>query len=365
MQRNFGIDALKILSMFMIVILHILGQGGILANVPPFSVRYFISWYLEIMCLCSVNCFAIASGYLSAEKTYSFKNIIILWLQVFFYSVLIIGAAKLIKPEAIDRSYIKKALFPTMSHSYWYFTAYFGLYLFMPLLNIIIEKAPKNILLRSLFLIIGFTCIGALFDSNLIWEAGGYSCIWLMLMYLVGGAVKKYNLKIKNRFKGLALFFVLCGINFAAKLIADKFSANSNLMGIFNCTLLNYTSPFIAAASIQLFFFLEQYSPKHNFVKKTILFFAPLSFGVYLIHTNIAIWNNLLTNAFVFVTGYLSAGFVFMIFASAVSIFIVCALIDYLRAKLFKLLKVHNLAVKSDEKIKNFFNKYIPKFTER
>ena len=31
-ERNYGIDLLRILSMFMVVVLHILGQGGALAG---------------------------------------------------------------------------------------------------------------------------------------------------------------------------------------------------------------------------------------------------------------------------------------------------------------------------------------------
>ena len=106
MKRNIGIDALKILSMFMIVILHILGQGGILATLPQFSMRYNISWLIEIMCLCSVNCFAITSGYLSAEKKYTYKGILNLWLQVIFYSLVLIGIMKFVTPQTINYTYI-------------------------------------------------------------------------------------------------------------------------------------------------------------------------------------------------------------------------------------------------------------------
>ena len=39
-ERNYGIDFLRIISMFMIVILHILGNGGILASVQIGSSNY-------------------------------------------------------------------------------------------------------------------------------------------------------------------------------------------------------------------------------------------------------------------------------------------------------------------------------------
>ena len=31
-NRNYGIDALRLVSMYLVVILHVLGQGGVLAN---------------------------------------------------------------------------------------------------------------------------------------------------------------------------------------------------------------------------------------------------------------------------------------------------------------------------------------------
>ena len=34
-QRNHGIDLLRMVSMFMVVVLHVLGQGGILAALLP------------------------------------------------------------------------------------------------------------------------------------------------------------------------------------------------------------------------------------------------------------------------------------------------------------------------------------------
>ena len=35
--RNYGIDLLRIVSMFMVVLLHTLGQGGILKSTVPFG----------------------------------------------------------------------------------------------------------------------------------------------------------------------------------------------------------------------------------------------------------------------------------------------------------------------------------------
>ena len=43
-KRNYGIDLLRIVSMVMIVILHILGQGGVLDAADNLSPQY-IAWH--------------------------------------------------------------------------------------------------------------------------------------------------------------------------------------------------------------------------------------------------------------------------------------------------------------------------------
>ena len=50
-ERNYGIDLLRIFAMFMVVVLHCLGQGGILNNATLNSVQYKFAWFMEILSL--------------------------------------------------------------------------------------------------------------------------------------------------------------------------------------------------------------------------------------------------------------------------------------------------------------------------
>ena len=83
-KRNIGIDLLKIVSMLMIVTLHMLGHGGVLDNMPPMSRCYQVAWLIEIACYGAVNCYALASGFLTARC--NIRKLMELWLQVMFYS---------------------------------------------------------------------------------------------------------------------------------------------------------------------------------------------------------------------------------------------------------------------------------------
>ena len=82
-NRNYGIDLLRIFSMFLIVILHSLGHGGVLSSTVINSSQYKFSWLLEIISYCAVDIFALISGYVSYtgnEKKTNYSNYFNLWL---------------------------------------------------------------------------------------------------------------------------------------------------------------------------------------------------------------------------------------------------------------------------------------------
>ena len=50
-EREYGVDLLRIVSMFMVVVLHMLGNGGILDTAEPLSVNYSVSCIISILLL--------------------------------------------------------------------------------------------------------------------------------------------------------------------------------------------------------------------------------------------------------------------------------------------------------------------------
>ena len=82
--RNMGIDLLRIVSMFLVVFLHVLGRGGVLESAPILSVNYEIAWFIEIAAYCAVNCYALISGYVGIRGHYRYSNLLLLWLRVAF-----------------------------------------------------------------------------------------------------------------------------------------------------------------------------------------------------------------------------------------------------------------------------------------
>ena len=48
-ERNYGIDLLRLVLMYMVCMLHTLGQGGILGVCQAGTVEYKEFWFLEIL----------------------------------------------------------------------------------------------------------------------------------------------------------------------------------------------------------------------------------------------------------------------------------------------------------------------------
>ena len=89
-KRNYGIDILRLVMMFMICILHCLNQGGILTASIYGTSYYMVFWLLEIICYCAVDGFAFISGYTAKDNfKIDYTKLINMWFQGLFYSFIL------------------------------------------------------------------------------------------------------------------------------------------------------------------------------------------------------------------------------------------------------------------------------------
>lgn len=339
-ERNYGIDLLRIVSMYMVVVLHVLKQGGILDNIPMFGSHYGMSWLLEIACYCAVNCYALISGYVGIDSDkYDYKRIIILWLQVFFYSVLITFGFYIINPASVGKKEILQAIFPVMYKSYWYFTAYFALFFFIPILNHVVNTmermAFRNAMAGIWFVL---TVLQTLFSVDVFGTASGYSLIWLIVLYLLGGYIKKYQPFEGGSQKKRFLVYLACVmISLIWKWVAEwiTYSSSGEVKGGY--VFIKYTSPTIIIEAVMLLMIFSELRINGEHMRKMITRVAALSFGVYLIHVHPMIWIHVIKDRF---AEYVKWNFVMMILAvigTAIGIYVVCIFIDYIRSCIFKL----------------------------
>ncbi len=351
--RNFGIDALRILSMMMILTLHVLNKGGILYNVTSFSLRYYVAWLLEILCYCAVNCYGLISGYVGIKSKPKISSFALLWLRVVFYTLLITLVFSFIMPDKISVKHWLCAVFPVANKQYWYFTAYAGAYLFTPLLNTAINTLPKKDLRNSLIII---TCVFSAYYSISFKITGndffilqsGYCILWLMILYAIGGYIRLYE-PFKNIKKPVLflIYFMSAALSWLSKIAIDyinsAFSVNTKLQMV----LVQYTSPTILICAVSLLLLFSSMNFK-GISSKIIAFFSPSSFSVYLIHTHPLFWTYFITDRFTTYKSFDSIIMTLCVIGTVIAIYLICSFADMIRELLFKLLHLKQLLKKLD-----------------
>jgi surface polysaccharide O-acyltransferase-like enzyme len=360
-ERNYGVDLLRIVAMLFILILHVLGHGGILEESVPLSIHYELAWFLEISAYCAVNCYSLISGFVGYDSQFRYANIIYLYLQVIFYTVLVTCIFAICMPGSVGVKYFIKAIFPFAFGTYWYFTAYFGMFFLIPFMNYFIKKLSGELASKMILIIVCvFSILPTIFHNDMFNTSSGYSMLWLSLMYLVGACMRKYNLNKMISARNAALGYWICIIvTWASKLVLELLTNKIFGAPKGGNLLVSYTSPTIIGAAIMLLLCFSKINFR-NAWKKIIAFFAPIAFGVYLIHEEPLIRDNFINGRFEEYLKYNPVVMVLLVLGTAFAIWLVCSLIDRIRLKLFEVLKIKQLAGNIENSLKkiNFKNFY-------
>lgn len=362
-MRIYGLDLLKILSTIMIIILHVLGKGGILYNTIPFSLNYEIVWMLEIGCYCAVNCYALISGYVLSKRKVRYNNIVKTWFQVIFYTISISLIFFILEPSMINIDNIIKSVWPIYTGQYWYFTSYVGMFFFIPFLNYIIQVSEYK-KLKKLFLIYGIllSIIPTLFMRKFdpFFLNNGYSMLWLIFLYLLGAYCQKYSIAYKfNKKRFLLRYFSCIFITWLIKLMIEIITFKVFGKAMLGNILISYISPTIVLSSIFLFLFFINLKIEKESILKVIKFLTPLTFGIYLIHSNPLIYTNIFNDMLMDFVNYPYYILLIIILIVVIIIFIICILIDKGRLYIFKIINVDKISMNIVLKAKNLSDKII------
>lgn len=353
-ERNMGIELLRILAMFFVVLLHILGQGGVLEGTTLFSLNYELAWLLECAAYCAVNCYALISGYVGLDSRFKFTNILRLWLQAAFYTVALMLLFALFRPETVSLTVAVKSFLPFMTTQYWYLTAYVGLFFFIPVLNAAVNSLPKRPLGLALCgLLILYSVLNVPFRSDPFHLETGYSALWLIFLYLLGAYAKKHDIFAKLSPRLLALLY-LAGVllTWGSKLAAELLTRYLWGQANYGSILLFYSSPTVVLSALSLLGLFSKISVPAP-AQRWVSFIAPVTFGVYLIHANGLVWYAFFDQNFVPYASLPAPAMLAAVLSTAAGIFIVCALLDHLRLKLFALVKIPERLNKLEEKLQS------------
>lgn len=337
-RRITSVEALRVTSMFLIVVMHYIFCG---LKLSPIHQYYDLSCFqgcldyltmepLYILSGTAVNCYVMITGYFLIDKlTYRWGGVIKTWFLAFFYSVLFLIIAFLLNFEVVKADIIQ-AVFPVYQSAYWFVTSYIGLLLFAPILSraaVSFSKRSYLIVLAVLFVVTFQFLYGEIY--------GGFkSIIFFGYLFLIAGYIRLHGIPKWVLNHKYLYFFILW-------LIILIFATGINLIrggwGSFQLISSSYDGPLLFLSLIIFIIFVTANNDCRAFGWLSKL--APYTFGIYLIHTNDfvndRIWN-VIPRTFNYPIFFHCVFF-------CIILFLICVLIDYIRERLFKALKIDNL----------------------
>lgn len=275
-ERDSNIELLRIVSMFLVMIVHAdylaLGtptQEDISASYCNSFARAFVE---ALSCIC-VNVFVLISGWFKIK--FRFER-----LMEFIFQVIFIGVALYFLMRVWGYTEVMSIkdwtrLFLMKSRAYWFVKAYLILYVFAPLLNSFIDNCNRSQL--KVFLI-GFFFLQSIygFYASNVWFSEGYSPLSFMGLYILSSYMRLYpNCWVRlckyidmTIYLSISAFTALCAI-----LLTPLFEKGSTLMFL-------YSSPFVIMASVYFFLFFTKLSFKSKFVN----WISISAFAAFLVH---------------------------------------------------------------------------------
>lgn len=343
-NRNFGIDLLRVISMLFIVILHFLGHGGVLAASSTSAIKFSLVYLLETIAYCGVDIFAIISGYVlySEEKRKTnWSKFIQLWFRVLFYSVGITVILHMFISSKLTYRTLLLSFIPISNNTYWYFTAYFIIFLLshgLVELSRFAEEGKAYI----------YLCAGLilLYISHAI--SGLFSIVLLGYLFFVGALLKKCCDRIVLSNLKASIIIVICVI--ITWLCKIMFSL-CGYEGI-GKLLLRYDSPTIIIMAIMLVIIFSRLK-LGNRSKSILKFISGSVFSVYLLNDHPDVRENLMSGCLKNVIRYNVIAILFIIICISILFFVIAIAIDKVREALFKIAKIEILS----DKIINIFER--------
>ena len=267
--RNYGIDLLKIIAMINIINLHInLFIIKLSISSPNFKQLYC----LEVFSYWPINAFGLISGIIGYKK-YKFSNIIYIWFEYFYHSV--VFSLYLYYKSEIDFKRFILSFFPLGITRHWYVNAYIFMYLFFPFIikpiNTIDKESFSKLIicyffLYSIYHILIQLNVGI---TNYAFINKGNSSLWLLILFISGGYIGRFYMQ-KQECSKLKYFLIYLLSSF---LTYECLFHNFEIDKIPNGILMQTHSPTIVTQALSLIFLFSNIKISQKLLIKFILFF--------------------------------------------------------------------------------------------
>lgn len=340
-KRLNNFEALRILAMLMVILLHYLNKGGLLtSSAAEFTITSYAAWLVESFAIVAVNVYVLITGYFMCESSMKVSRLLQIICQVLWYTLLIpvvLAVLGIVEPGSFDMYDLLQFVFPVHMKHYWFVTAYVVLMLFVPFLNPAIKHmSQKRLAITTMLMTIYQTLPKSVLPVKFTDDDAGNGVLWLICLYLIAAYIRKYGIPFFSSLKKSLLCYVGSAFCIFASLIVmrgvyfklDAFGESINFA-------YHYNHIFCLAASVALFYVFKHWNFKNGSVSRGVGKVAPYTFGVYLIHEHILVRNT--WPQWLQVTATESIGvFIINLLWKPLLVLVVGLILDWLRALAFK-----------------------------
>ena len=353
-KRQTNIELLRIVAMLMIVAHHFFCHGGFEFSNETITINRLWLQLINIGGKIGVDIFIIISGYFLIDShRIRTSKVLILWLQVFTYSIVIFSLFTILKIEKFSLKELVKSVLPITFSKWWFASAYFVLYLISPYINKLLHIMDKRTYNGYILLLTLMWCIIPTFTKQ---SVESNSLLWFIYLYSLAGYIKlygfKYNVK-STTFIMLSISLIL--LTYLSSVVFDVIGIKYKIFSEYNTFFYSQNSLPIVLSSLLLFIGFQKSEIKCS---KTINIIASTTFGIYLIHDNnymrSFLWKTLFVNNSFQDKNTLIPYSIIVILI----VFFGCALIELLRKRLFEK-PLANLFNRSSSIIDSAINKVL------
>lgn len=319
-ERQSGIELLRIIAMFMVLVLHVYYAVGLSGATTPFEI--FSRILVESLAIVSVDVFVLISGWFGI--TFKIKRIGGFLFQCLFFSIIVSIIIWLIKGMPhMDVKSIVGTLFIGKSY-YWFVKCYLLLYVLSPVLNSFIDNADENKVGLIVLLFFVIMLIYGWSDSMPEFQSG-YSCISFVGLYLLARYVRKYCKAICNKPSIIfAAIYIISSLLMAMiYFMLNKINAPYEITRF----VFSYDNPLVIAGAMSIVLLFSKIDFTSSIVNKV----AKSSFSVYLLHSGPIAWPLYLSVCNQISRSFAGSNMYLVMFIFLVGVFILAIIIDQIR----------------------------------
>lgn len=349
--RMVNLDALRVLSMILILLLHSIDHSGVIEAASQFGINYYYVRFVYMLTQICVNCYVMLSGYFLVNTKFKISKLVRLWAETVFYSLIIKAVFMVIGDISFSVISLVSCLFPIITGRYWFITIYVGMYVLSPFINIAIKAMDRETHAKLTILLV---ILLSVWES--IWptfggmnSGGSWGLAWFVVLYFTASWIHLYYSPSGKWREGIFIWLIISACIGVAYCVADR---HCYVLRTVIGNWFKYNSFPTYLLTVIVFLSFINITIKKQIIVAAISSFARSTFGIYLIHAHADmthwLWKELNLPS-------IGGKIEFPIIQSAVvlGVFMVCYILDVVRIKLVRISKLALIADKLGASIQN------------